>query len=101
MAPPVDPIDPLARFNVEHQKDWITNAATVLQFDEGFVGQSGGLDFAALSATVGGIGAQINVSRGSRVIGGGGLSSMSLTTLRGLGSKRLAGLAVPRASIGI
>ncbi len=103
VGPPVDPIDPLAHFKIEHQKDWITNPATVLQFDESLIGQGGGLDFATLSATAGGIGAPVNVSRSSglNVIGGGGLSSLSLANLGALKSKDLTSLAIPGGFIGV
>lgn len=38
-----DPIEPLAKFEVTPQLDWVTNPGTVLQLDETLVGEAGGL----------------------------------------------------------
>ncbi|MCU0543437.1 MAG: neuraminidase-like domain-containing protein [Oscillatoriaceae cyanobacterium Prado104] len=45
-----DPIDPLAKFAIDSQKDWVTNARTVIQVGEFFIGRSGGLDRTNLPA---------------------------------------------------
>ena len=40
----VAPIDPLAKFQFQSQKDWLTNAETQIQFDGGWIGQSGSVE---------------------------------------------------------
>jgi hypothetical protein len=89
---PIGPRDPgwtdsLAQF--QPQKDWVTNPATLLQFDGRLVEQGGGRDLAALSAR-----ADVSKLGGLNVIGGGGLNSDQLKNLnagRGLSDGRFIG----------
>jgi hypothetical protein len=41
---PPEPDDPWQRFEVTQEHDWVTDPATVLEFDGGFVGERGGVD---------------------------------------------------------
>ncbi|TMD58873.1 MAG: hypothetical protein E6I91_21250 [Chloroflexi bacterium] len=89
---PIGPRDPgwtdsLAHF--QPQKDWVTNPATLLQFDGRLVEQGGGRDLAALPAR-----ADVSKPGDLNVIGGEGLNSVLLKNLnagRGMSDGRFIG----------
>ncbi len=115
-----DPIDPVIRSGIRTKKDWVTDDATVLQFDGRLVGQGGGLDFEVLPARTdaGDPGTLVNVNPGSalapgavvvtqvehelgsftlpgnglNVVGGGGLSSALLQNINVRRSNLIRGL---------
>ena len=79
------PITLSANFAMQSKTDWLTDGATVLQFDKQLVGESGGLDFAVLPAGVGvgelGRSANVNSDRRLNVVYGDGLNSVLLESL--------------------
>lgn len=48
-TPIPDPIDPIAKFKVPLQEDWLTHADTALQFDRALIGKIGKLDQTAVT----------------------------------------------------
>jgi hypothetical protein len=46
----MDPTDPLAKFQLQAGGDWLTNPATVIEYNGGFVGEHGGVAAAAANS---------------------------------------------------
>ena len=64
------PIDPVAHLRIESKIDWVTDPATVLRFDDHFIGQEGGIDLKVLPAgtNVSDFGTLVNVNPGSELV---------------------------------
>lgn len=107
----IDPIDPLAKYKIQPEADWISNPETVLQFDQSLVGPGGRMEMTMLLGTsdLSEIGLVSNIlpaddqapgavtvpysgagsslatttlpSVGLNVIGGGGLDAVSMETM--------------------
>lgn len=67
--PLTDPIDPLAKFRIQSRKEWVSDYATVLRFDNVYIGQEGKIDLKVLPATakVSDFGTPLKVNAGSEV----------------------------------
>lgn len=109
---PIAPIDPRARFGIQPKGDWLTNPATVLEFGDRVVGQVGGFnpalvtggialsDFGVSSSVhpggtptpgnvtvtpgMSGLAAGAVAHGGLNVIGGSGLSSVTVSNMGAL-----------------
>ncbi len=63
-----DPIDPYAHFTFQRQTDWVTDPMTLVQYDQGFIGERGGLDVTTVmvgTPQIGPFNTNVRVSAGS------------------------------------
>ncbi|HEX5736592.1 MAG TPA: neuraminidase-like domain-containing protein [Blastocatellia bacterium] len=66
--------DPLARFQIDRGDNWLTNVATVIEFDDHLIGRGGGIEAPALPAVAG-------VNDAARLSGPAGAGSSVLTVI--------------------
>lgn len=69
IAEPSFAVDPLAHFGFQLKRDWVTDPATFLRFDERLIDRTGGVDFAVLPAgnRAGDRGTVVNAGSGSEL----------------------------------
>jgi hypothetical protein len=93
------PLDPRARFGIVEKEDWLTNPATVMQFDGELIGPGGRAGLAVQPAFQAGPAAQsaapaVNVNAGSAVAPDRTVVAVDSNALASSGLAAAAGLNV-------